>query len=126
MEEVQVQEKPVNPYVIAFSMMLPTFFAMVATSGTNVCLPYIAGYYGATQYESNTVITSYMISNGIMLPMTGWLLRTFGKVRLINGCIITFMLGSFLCIISPNLITLILSRLIQGVGGGALMPLCQH
>lgn len=121
----EVQEKPVNPYVVAFSMMLPTFFAMVATSGTNVCLPYIAGYYGATQYESNTVITSYMISNGIMLPMTGWLLRTFGKVRLINGCIITFMLGSFLCIISPNLMTLIISRLIQGVGGGALMPLCQ-
>ena len=123
MEEVQA--KPVNPYVIAFSMMLPTFFAMVATSGTNVCLPYIAGFYGATQYETNTVITSYMISNGIMLPMTGWLLRTFGKVKLINGCIITFMLGSFLCIISPNLLTLILSRLIQGVGGGALMPLCQ-
>lgn len=123
MEEVQA--KPINPYFIAFSMMLPTFFAMVATSGTNVCLPYIAGYYGATQYEANAVITSYMVSNGVMLPMTGWLLRTFGKVKVINACIITFMLGSFFCIIAPNLLLLIISRLIQGVGGGALMPLSQ-
>ena len=59
-------------------MILPTFFAMVATSGTNVCMPYIAGYYGATQNEANTVITSYMISNGAMLPLTGWLVKAFG------------------------------------------------
>ena len=118
-------EKRVNPYIIAAVMILPTFFAMVATSGTNVCMPYIAGFYGATQNEANTVITSYMISNGAMLPLTGWLVKAFGEKRVALWCIYIFTVGAFMCAFSPNLPFLIVSRLIEGVGGGPLMPLSQ-
>ena len=118
-------EKKFNPYIIAAVMILPTFFAMVATSGTNVCMPYIAGYYGATQNEANTVITSYMISNGAMLPLTGWLVKAFGVKKLALWCIYLFTIGAFMCAFAPNLPFLIISRLIEGVGGGPLMPLSQ-
>jgi DHA2 family multidrug resistance protein len=118
-------EKKPNPYIIAAVMILPTFFAMVATSGTNVCMPYIAGFYGATQNEANTVITSYMISNGAMLPLTGWLVKAFGEKKLALWCIYLFTIGAFMCAVSPNLPFLIISRLIEGIGGGPLMPLSQ-
>ncbi|MCM1264772.1 MAG: DHA2 family efflux MFS transporter permease subunit [Candidatus Gastranaerophilales bacterium] len=118
-------EKKPNPYIIAAVMILPTFFAMVATSGTNVCMPYIAGFYGATQNETNTVITSYMISNGAMLPLTGWLVKAFGEKKTALWCIYLFTIGAFMCAVSPNLPFLIISRLIEGIGGGPLMPLSQ-
>lgn len=114
-----------NIYLIALSVILPTFFAMVATSATNVCLPHIAGYFGATQYEANTVVTSYFIANAIMIPLTGWFIRLFGYKKFSYVCILLFGIGSFLCIISPNLISMILSRIIQGCGGGPLVPICQ-
>lgn len=76
MEEVK---KQTNPYLQAFVILLPSILALVATSATNVCQPNIAGYFGATQYEANTVITSYIIANGIMLPTTGFLAKVFGK-----------------------------------------------
>lgn len=120
------EEKPqYNIYLVALSIILPTFFAMVATSATNVCLPHIAGYFGATQYETNTVVTSYFIANAIMIPLTGWLIRLFGYKKLSYLCIALFAIGSFLCIVSPNLVTIILSRIIQGCGGGPLVPICQ-
>lgn len=112
-------------YLIAISIIIPTFFAMVATSGTNVCLPHIAGFYGSTQYEANTVVTSYFIANAIMIPLTGWLISIFGYKKLSYLCILLFGIGSFLCIISPNLIGIILSRILQGCGGGPLVPICQ-
>ena len=112
-------------YLIALSIILPTFFAMVATSATNVCLPHIAGFYGATRYEANTVVTSYFIANAIMIPLTGWLIRLLGYKKLSYWCIGLFGVGSFLCIISPNLMSTILSRIVQGCGGGPLVPICQ-
>lgn len=114
-----------NPYIIAIVVLLPSILALVATSATNVCQPNIAGYFGATQYEANTVITSYIIANGIMLPTTGFLAKTLGKKRFFIYCIALFCIGAFLCIIAPNLQALILARIIQGIGGGCILPLCQ-
>ena len=114
-----------NPYIIAVVILLPSILALVASSATNVCQPNIAGYFGATQYEANTVITSYIIANGIMLPTTGWFAKNLGKKNFFLLCITVFCIGAFLCVIAPNLPSLILARLVQGVGGGCILPLCQ-
>ncbi len=126
-DEVVLEEKErkINPYIIALVVLLPSFLALAASSGTNVSQPHIAGFYGATQYETNTVITCYIISGGLMLPVTGYLVRLIGKKLLFMYSIIVFTLGCFLCIISPNLISLIFARLIQGIGSGSILPLCQ-
>ena len=70
-----MEEKKINPFIIAIAVLLPSFLALAASSGTNVSQPHIAGFYGATQYEANTVITCYIISGGLMLPVTGYLVR---------------------------------------------------
>lgn len=114
-----------NPYITAMVILLPSILALLATSATNVCQPNIAGSYGATQYEANTVITSYIIANGIMLPTTGFLAKTLGKKTFFLSCIALFCIGAFLCIIAPNLQALIVARIIQGIGGGCILPLCQ-
>ena len=74
----EVQSKKYNPYIIAIVALLPAFLALAASSATNVCQPNIAGYFGATQYEANTVVTCYIISGGIMLPVTTYLANLFG------------------------------------------------
>ena len=117
--------KKVNPYIVALAVLLPAFLALAASSATNVSQPHIAGFYGATQYETNTVITCYIISGGLMLPVTGYLVKRIGKKLLMNYSIIGFALGCFLCIVAPNLQALILARLVQGVGSGCILPLCQ-
>ena len=76
-------------------------------------------------FRSNTVITSYIIANGIMLPTTGFLAKTLGKKTFFLSCIALFCIGAFLCIIAPNLQALIVARIIQGIGGGCILPLCQ-
>lgn len=122
MEESQ---KSINPYIVAISVLLPSFLALAASSATNVSQPHIAGFYGATQYEANTVITCYIISGGLMLPVTGYLVRTIGKKLLLYYSIWLFALGCLLCIIAPNLQALIGARVIQGIGSGCILPLCQ-
>lgn len=122
MEEVK---KQTNPYLQAFVILLPSILALVATSATNVCQPNIAGYFGATQYEANTVITSYIIANGIMLPTTGFLAKVFGKKMFFMYCITFFCLGALFCILARDLHMLILARIFQGIGGGCILPLCQ-
>lgn len=122
MEESQ---KSINPYMVAISVLLPSFLALAASSATNVSQPHIAGFYGATQYEANTVITCYIISGGLMLPVTGYLVRTIGKKLLLYYSIWLFALGCLLCIIAPNLQALIGARVIQGIGSGCILPLCQ-
>ena len=117
--------KKVNPYIVAVSVLLPAFLALAASSATNVSQPHIAGFYGATQYEANTVITCYIISGGLMLPVTGYLVRTIGKKLLMYYSIWIFALGCLLCILAPNLQALIGARIIQGIGSGCILPLCQ-
>ena len=116
---------PVNPFIVAISVLLPSFLALAASSATNVCQPNIAGYYGATQYEANTVITCYIISGGLMLPVTGYLVQVIGKKLLFFYSIWVFSLGCLLCILAPNLQALIGARVVQGIGSGCILPLCQ-
>ena len=124
MEDIKNTPK-VNPYIVAMSVLLPSFLSLAASSATNVCQPNIAGYYGATQYEANTVITCYIISGGIMLPVTGYLVEAIGKKLLMYYSIWLFCIGCLLCILAPDLHLLIASRIVQGIGSGCILPLCQ-
>lgn len=121
----EVTAKKTNPYIVALAVLLPSFLALAASSGTNVSQPHIAGFYGATQYEANTVITCYIISGGLMLPVTGYLVKRIGKKLLMNYSILIFALGCLLCILAPNLQALIAARVVQGIGSGCILPLCQ-
>lgn len=117
--------KPINPYIVALAVLLPSFLSLAASSATNVSQPHIAGFYGATQYEANTVITCYIISGGLMIPVTGYLVRTIGKKLLLYYSIWGFALGCLLCVLAPNLQALIGARIVQGVGSGCILPLSQ-
>jgi len=115
----------VNPWFIAAAVMLPTFMEVLDTSIASVALPYIGGNLGATPSEATWVLTSYLVSNAIVLPASGWLSRYFGRKRLLITCIIIFSVASFLCGAATTLPMLIIARVIQGAGGGALQPLSQ-
>ncbi|ACD82373.1 DHA2 family efflux MFS transporter permease subunit [Candidatus Methylacidiphilum infernorum] len=114
-----------NPWIIALSVMLATFMEVLDTTILNVALPYIAGGLAASNSQATWVLTSYLVSNAVVLPMTDWLGRTFGRKRLLIGCIASFTLSSALCGAAPNLGILILGRIIQGAGGGGLQPISQ-
>jgi MFS transporter, DHA2 family, multidrug resistance protein len=115
----------VSPWLIAATVMLATFMEVLDTSIANVSLPHIAGSLSATVDESTWVLTSYLISNAIVLPLTGWLSTLFGRKRLFIGCVIIFTISSFLCGLAPNLFLLIFFRVLQGAGGGGLQPISQ-
>jgi MFS transporter, DHA2 family, multidrug resistance protein len=114
-----------NPWLIATAVMAATFMEILDTSVANVALPHIAGNLSATTEEATWVLTSYLVSNAIVLPMTGWLGRRFGRKRLLTVCIGLFTLASVLCGIAPDLGFLIVARIFQGIGGGALVPISQ-
>lgn len=118
-------ERKTPLWLFSLIVTMPTFFAFLATSATNVALPHIAGAFGSTSDEAKWVVTSYMIANGIFLPLTGWLERKLGRLDFLKIFISIFTVGSILCALAPNLPILILGRIIQGVGGGVLMPLSQ-
>jgi len=112
-------------WLIALSIILPTFFAMLATSATNVALPHMGGAFGSTNDETKWVITSYMVSNAVFLPLTGWFESTLGRKNFLKIFLSLFGIGSVVCTFANSLNMLILGRLIQGVGGGIMMPMCQ-
>jgi DHA2 family multidrug resistance protein len=114
-----------NPWVIAFSVMLGTFMEVLDTSVANVALPHIAGSLSATPEDATWVLTSYLVSNAIILPTAAWMGMFFGRKRFLLGCIILFTLASALCGAAPRLDLLILARVLQGLGGGALQPIAQ-
>jgi DHA2 family multidrug resistance protein len=115
----------VNPWLIAFIVMLSTFMEVLDTSIANVALPHIAGSLSAGVDESTWVLTSYLVSNAIVLPLTGWFSRLFGRKRFYIFCVLTFIVSSFLCGIAPSLPLLVLFRVLQGAGGGGLQPVSQ-
>ena len=119
------EHKHVNPWIIAVSVMCCTFMEVLDTTVVNVSLPHIAGNLSATIDEVTWVLTSYLVANAIILPMTGWLSNYFGRKRLLMASVIGFTLSSFLCGVAPTLPMLILFRLMQGLCGGALAPLSQ-
>ncbi len=105
--------------------MAATFMEILDTSVANVALPHIAGNLSATTEEATWVLTSYLVSNAIVLPITGWLGLYFGRRRLLSMCIVIFTAASVLCGIAPTLGFLIVARIFQGIGGGALVPISQ-
>jgi len=122
----QAQWRPsVNPWIVAASVMLATFMEVLDTSVANVALPHIAGNLSATNEEATWVLTSYLVSNAIVLPATNWLSRYFGRKRFLIVCIIIFTLASALCGAATSLSMLIFARVLQGAGGGALQPIAQ-
>ncbi len=115
----------VNPWLITVTVMLGTFMEVLDTSVANVALPHIAGSLSASTDESTWVLTSYLVSNAIVLPMTGWLGRVFGRKNFLLFCICLFTFSSFLCGAATSLPMLIIARILQGAGGGALQPIAQ-
>src|SRR5580693_8321433 len=114
-----------NPWLITLSVMMAVFMEVLDTSIANIALPHIAGSMSATPEEATWVLTSYLVSNAIILPMTGWLSNYFGRKRLLILCIGIFTATSALCGAAPTLPTLVIARILQGVGGGAMVPIAQ-
>jgi DHA2 family multidrug resistance protein len=114
-----------NKWIVAVTVMLPTIVQIIDTSIVNVSLGHIRGSLSAGIDESTWVITSYLAANAIVIPMTGWLSRLFGRKRYLIGSVFFFTLTSFLCGISWSLPALIMFRVLQGAAGGALQPLSQ-
>jgi len=119
-------EKPVvNPWIVAISVMLGTFMEVLDTTVVNVSLQHIAGSLSVTPEESTWVLTSYLVANAIVLPLTGWLGNYFGRRNVLLASVGGFTIFSFLCGIAPNLPLLIIFRVFQGATGGGLQPLSQ-
>jgi DHA2 family multidrug resistance protein len=115
----------VNPWLIAASVMLATFMEVLDTAIASVALPYIAGSLSATNEEATWVLTSYLVANAIVLPASNWFSLKFGRKRFLMSCVAIFTLASFACGAAPTLAFMLLARVIQGAGGGALQPLSQ-
>ena len=116
---------PINPWIIAMTVMLATFMEVLDTSVANVALPHIAGSLSATVDEATWVLTSYLVSNAVVLPLSGWFSSLMGRKRFYMLCVALFTISSMLCGIAPSLGMLILFRVLQGIGGGALQPISQ-
>jgi len=112
----------INPWIVAVTVTLATFMEVLDSSIANVALPHIAGTLGASAEESTWVITSYLVSSAIVLPMSGWLSNIIGRKRFYMMCVAMFTVSSFLCALAPTLPMLILFRILQGAGGGGLQP----
>jgi MFS transporter, DHA2 family, multidrug resistance protein len=114
-----------NPWLIAVVVALAAFMEVLDTSIANVALPYMAGNLGASNDQSTWVLTSYLVSNAIILPISGWLAGALGRKRFFMGCLGVFTISSLLCGIAPSLGMLLLFRVLQGAGGGGLQPMAQ-
>jgi DHA2 family multidrug resistance protein len=113
---------PVNPWAIAFTVTIATFMEALDTSVANVALPHIAGNLSASTDEATWVLTSYLVSNAIILPLAAWLSQVMGRKRFYMSCVALFTVSSFLCGLAPSLGALIFFRILQGAGGGGLQP----
>jgi len=111
-----------NPWLIALTVTIATFMEVLDTSIANVALPHIAGSVGASQEEATWVLTSYLVSSAVVLPISGWLSDRFGRKRFYMVCVTMFTACSLLCGLAPTLPALILARILQGLGGGGLAP----
>jgi DHA2 family multidrug resistance protein len=111
-----------NPWLIALTVTLASFMEVLDTSIANVALPHIAGGLSASEDEATWVLTSYLVSNAIILPLSGWFSLLLGRKRFYMTCVFIFTVSSFLCGIAPTLGLLVFFRIMQGVGGGGLQP----
>ncbi len=115
----------INPWLITAAVMLPTFMEVLDTTIASVALPHIAGSLSASNEEASWVLTSYLVANAIILPASGWLAAYFGRKRFLIVCIVIFTITSFLSGAALSLQMLVVARVFQGAGGGALQPLSQ-
>ena len=123
--EQQAQQLPANPWIVAIAVMLATFMEVLDTAIVAVALPYIAGSLSASTTEATWVLTSYLIANAVILPASNWFALKFGRKRFLITCVIIFTIASFFCGAAPSLAFILLARIVQGAGGGALQPLAQ-
>jgi DHA2 family multidrug resistance protein len=112
-------------WTITGAVMLVTVMQVLDVTVTNVALPHIQGSLSAAVDEVSWVLTSYLAATAIVLPATGWLASVLGRKRLFLTCTVVFTLASMLCGLAPNIETLLIARMLQGIGGGPLMPLSQ-
>ena len=115
----------VNPWLVTLAVMLPTFMEVLDTAIASVALPYIAGSLSASNSEATWVLTSYLVANAVILPASNWFARRFGRKRFLLTCVVIFTIASFFCGAAPTLGVILLARVMQGAGGGALQPLSQ-
>ena len=115
----------VNPWLIAGAVMLATFMEVLDTTIVSVALPNMAGGLASTNEEATWVLTSYLVANAVVLPASGWFSLRFGRKRFLLFCTALFTFASFLCAFAPTMPVLVLARILQGAGGGALQPLSQ-
>jgi DHA2 family multidrug resistance protein len=118
-------QRVVNPWVVTFSVMLATFMEVLDTTVVNVSIPHIAGNLASTNEEGTWVVTSYLVSNAVILPISGWLANYMGRKRLLLTCVAGFTLTSLCCGVATSLSQLIFFRVLQGLSGGGLQPLAQ-
>ncbi len=118
-------ERTVNPWLIAITVTLATFMELLDTAIANVSLPHIAGGLATSYDESTWVLTSYLVANAIVLPLSAWLSRVFGRKNYYMTCVALFSLSSLMCGLAPSLGLLIFFRVLQGIGGGGLAPVEQ-
>lgn len=124
--DLHAQWKPrVNPWLIAMTVALAAFMEVLDTSIANVALPHIGGTLGASTDEATWVLTSYLVSNAIVLPLGGWASSLMGRRNFFVFCITVFTVASFLCGAAPSLPMLLFFRVIQGAGGGGMQPMAQ-
>jgi MFS transporter, DHA2 family, multidrug resistance protein len=115
----------VNPWVVALTVTIATFMELLDTSIANVSLPYIAGGLGRSYDEVTWILTTYLVANAVILPMSAWLSRVFGRKNYYMACVVLFTATSFLCGIAPTLAIMLFARVLQGIGGGGLAPVEQ-
>jgi DHA2 family multidrug resistance protein len=123
--DVDAAPPAINPWAVAITVTLATFMELLDTSIANVSLPHIAGGLGSSFDEATWVLTSYLVANAVVLPLSAWLSRVFGRKRYYMMCVGLFTVTSFLCGIAPTLGFLLLFRVMQGIGGGGLAPVEQ-
>ncbi|MEJ2170022.1 MAG: DHA2 family efflux MFS transporter permease subunit, partial [Desulfobacterales bacterium] len=120
-----VETHPANKWIVALTVMLPTFIEIMDISVVNVSLPHIQGSLSAGLDEVTWILTSYLVSNAVIIPISGWLASTFGRKRYLIFSLILFTASSLLCGSALSLTVIIIARIFQGIGGGGLQPISQ-
>jgi MFS transporter, DHA2 family, multidrug resistance protein len=123
--QAQFAKPAINPWIIALTVTLATFMELLDTSIANVSLPYIAGGLGRSFDEVTWILTTYLVANAVVLPMSAFFSRVFGRKNYYMACVALFTITSFFCGIAPSLNILLIARVLQGIGGGGLAPVEQ-
>jgi MFS transporter, DHA2 family, multidrug resistance protein len=123
--QAAVRRPTINPWVIALTVTLATFMELLDTSIANVSLPYIAGGLGRSYDEVTWILTTYLVANAVVLPMSAWLSRVLGRKNYYITCVALFTVTSFFCGVAPSLNVMLIARVLQGIGGGGLAPVEQ-